>query len=232
MQSSRCLWYPYQWLPGNRLICKIVPDSRVNHPLSRGRIPQGPIVQKTWGENPPNRDSGYTQPLERILHDEAIIWAILSHFRLERVCLGTRTPFGSAFNTLANLHQMGDSSTNYLASPFSLSSSTSSTLPTKDRDLSSRQVVVHRLADLQLADDIPIVSDSVRPGPRAGELAQLIDLQPFSCECLWWCRSRGFFWWDALFELDAFRVSLLALVIWVPLQANQQRGCSLAYESW
>jgi len=223
---------PCQWLPGaSGLICKIVPDSRGNPPTEK-RIPQGPTLQENLGRKTPNLT--YTNLLKNP-YDEALFEYYLTS-ALERVALdGKHTPLvapslveeakpspDGRFILLTTWHR-----------PFSYQVP-AQLFPQRIEILDQTGKVVHRLADLQLADDIPSKFDSVRSGPR------MMSWRTDRPATLYWVEAldggdpgREAPLRDALFELDAPFSGMLwqseyrfKQILW------GRENAALAYESW
>lgn len=226
---------PYQWLPGNSgLICKIVPDSR-GKPPTESRISQGPIVQENLGRKTPNRT--YTNLLKNP-DDEALFEYYLTS-GLERVSLdGTRTPL-VAPSLIEEAKPSPDGRFILLTTwhrPFSYQVP-AQLFPQSIEIFEQTGKVVHRLADLQLADDIPIKFDSVRPGPR------LVSWRTDRPATLYWVEAldggdagHEASLRDALFELDA-PFSGKPTLLWRSEYRFKQilwgrEDVTLAYESW
>ena len=226
---------PYQWLPGNSgLICKIVPDSR-GKPPTESRIPQGPIVQENLGRKTPNRT--YANLLKNS-DDEAVFEYYLTS-GLERVSLdGTRTPL-VAPSLIEEAKPSPDGRFILLTTwhrPFSYQVP-AQLFPRRIEIFEQTGKVVHCLADLQLADDIPIKFDSVRPGPR------LVSWRTDRPATLYWVETldggdagHKVSLRDALFELDA-PFSGKPTLLWQSEYRFKQilwgrEDVALAYESW
>ncbi|MCA1992755.1 MAG: prolyl oligopeptidase family serine peptidase, partial [Coleofasciculus sp. S288] len=180
---------PCKWLPKDEgLLCKVVPEDR-GSPPEPSAIPMGPIAHENLGRKAPAIT--YTNLLQNP-HDEALFEYYLTS-ELEHVSLeGKRTrlvapaliddaissPNGE-YILLTTLHR-----------PFSYQVPVSR-FPQKIEVLDRTDQVVHQVADLPLADDIPIKFGSVRKGPRR----------------VYWRADVGatLYWVEALDEGDAGR---------------------------
>jgi len=155
---------PCDWLPGEAgLICKVVPES-LGQPPEKATIPQGPSVEENLGRKAPART--YTNLLQT-LHDEALfeyyLTSCLDHIALD----GTRTQLTQAalideaipspdgqWILVRTFHR-----------PFSYQVPLSR-FPKRIEVLDRTGAAVYQVADLPLADDIPVAFDSVRQGRR------------------------------------------------------------------
>ncbi|HEY9650865.1 MAG TPA: hypothetical protein V6C95_09385, partial [Coleofasciculaceae cyanobacterium] len=155
---------PCEWLPGDEgLLCKVVPGDRGSPPVASS-VPTGPVVQENLGRKTPTRT--YTNLLQNP-HDEALfeyyLTSAVEHISLE----GKRTPLVAAslideatpspdgtYILLATIHR-----------PFSYQVPIYQ-FPQQVQVLDRRGKLVYEVADLPLADDIPIKFGSVRKGRR------------------------------------------------------------------
>lgn len=155
---------PCSWLPGdNGLVCKVVPDDRGTPPVASS-TPIGPLVQENLGRKTPAIT--YTNLLQNS-HDEALfeyyLTSVLEHISLDgkRTRLvaaaliddATPSPNGD-YILLTTLHR-----------PYSYQVP-ASRFPKKSQVLNRQGQVIHQVADLPLADDIPTKFGSVRQGRR------------------------------------------------------------------
>ncbi len=155
---------PCDWLPGNAgLICKMVPDT-LGDPPQETALPPGPIVEENQGRKAPART--YTNLLQTP-HDEALFEHYLTS-TLEQVTLdgkrlrlspatlideATPSPDGQ-WILLKTLHR-----------PFSYQVPLVR-FPKRIEVLDRSGTTNYQVADLPLADDIPVAFDSARQGRR------------------------------------------------------------------
>lgn len=155
---------PYKWLPGDEgLLCKVIPTDRGLPPVA-SPVPTGPLVQENLGRKAPAIT--YTNLLQNA-QDEALFEYYLTS-ALEHISLdGKRTPLLSPaliddatpspdgkFILLTTLHR-----------PFSYQVP-ASRFPEKVEVCDRTGKLIYQVADLPLADDIPIKFGSVRQGRR------------------------------------------------------------------
>jgi dipeptidyl aminopeptidase/acylaminoacyl peptidase len=157
---------PYQWLPdGSGFLARRTVTGR-GAPPERSPVPDGPVVQENIGRTAPVRTY---QDLLQSPHDEALFehyfTAQLIHVPLTG---GGTEPIGEPglWRTFSiapdGLHILAERVKrpySYVV-PASLFGYEQVVL-----DMSGR--VVHRVADTQVADDLPIAFDAVRAGPRS-----------------------------------------------------------------
>ncbi|MEM9089191.1 MAG: prolyl oligopeptidase family serine peptidase [Cyanobacteria bacterium P01_F01_bin.53] len=150
------------WLPDNTLVCKIRTD--VSPPPSAPTLPVGPIIEENLGRTAPART--YTNLLESP-HDEALLEYYLTS-RLVHITLdGTQTPITEAglfrsFSPSPDGQWLKVVSTHR---PFSYQVPLGR-FPKRTEILDLQGKPVYILADLPLAEEIPINFDSVRDGRR------------------------------------------------------------------
>ncbi|MGD2180283.1 prolyl oligopeptidase family serine peptidase [Lusitaniella coriacea] len=180
---------PCRWLPGDEgLICKIVPDDR-GAPPEAPSVPSGPAIEENLGRKAPART--YTNLLKNP-QDEALFEYYLTS-RLEKISLTRdRTPIlpptliddaipspnGESI-LLSTLHR-----------PFSYQVPLSR-FPKTTQVVNLQDKSLYTVAELPLADNIPIKFGSVRPGRR--EISWRAD------------RAATLYWIEALDGGDAAR---------------------------
>jgi dipeptidyl aminopeptidase/acylaminoacyl peptidase len=155
---------PCDWLPGDEgLLCKVIPADRGAPPVAPP-VPTGPLIQENLGRKAPART--YTNLLQNP-QDEALfeyyLTSALEYISLEGdrkpvvpptlIDEATPSPDGQ-FILLKTLHR-----------PFSYQVP-ASRFPERIAVLDRAGNVVYQVADLPLADDIPIKFGSVRQGRR------------------------------------------------------------------
>jgi dipeptidyl aminopeptidase/acylaminoacyl peptidase len=157
---------PYTWEPDSRsLLVKLVPEGRGAAPAAPS-VPAGPVIQQNLGDTAPARTY---QDLLESPHDEALF----EHYfaaQLARVPVtgGAMVPLGQPgiirgfepapggeFVRVETIHR-----------PFSYTVPLYR-FPTRVEILDRSGRVVRELADLPLADRIPIAFDAVAEGPRS-----------------------------------------------------------------
>ena len=156
---------PFAWLPDSEtLICKTVPDDMGQAPTAP-TVPQGPIIQETAGRKAPARTY---QDLLKNPHDEALFE---HHFKVQivKVTLGgkkevignsgiirrTRPSPSGEYILVETVHK-----------PFSyLVPASRFPYRVEVRDLDGD--IVKQIADLPLAEEIPIAFGAVPTGPRS-----------------------------------------------------------------
>ncbi len=156
---------PYAWMPdGRRLVARLLPEGRGEPPVAPS-VPAGPVIQETSGRRAPARTY---QDLLESPHDEAL----LSHYLQARVALialdGTVGPLGEpalrvrtepspngAYLLVETVHRPFS----YLVPIYRF--------PRRVEvwDLEGR--VVRQVADLPLAEEVPVGFDAVPTGPRS-----------------------------------------------------------------
>ncbi|NET38497.1 MAG: S9 family peptidase [Cyanothece sp. SIO1E1] len=155
---------PCRWLPGDQgLICKLVPTTLESPPVAP-LVPAGPSVEENLGRTAPART--YTNLLQGP-HDEALFehyfQSVLAHVSLtgDRTLLSPPALINRASPSpdgqwilLSTFHR-----------PFSYQVPLSR-FPIRIEVLDRSGQPVYQIADLPLADDIPIAFDAVRQGRR------------------------------------------------------------------
>lgn len=156
---------PCDWLPGDDgFVCKVIPDDRGDAP-TKARIPTGPLVEENLGRATPART--YTNLLQSP-HDEVLFeyyfTSALDHVSLdgkrtrlvEPAVIDEATPSPDGrYLLVQTLHEPW--SYHVPASRFPVR------IQVIDR---TTKKVVYEVADLPLADNIPITFGSVRTGRR------------------------------------------------------------------
>ena len=155
-----------QWLPDSRgVVARIVPAGRGAAPVER-TVPTGPVVQQSLGDARPARTY---QDLLKSPHDEALF----DHYMTGQLVLvaldGTTRALGAPA-VVTDFEPSPDGRyllVESLSRPYSYLVP-ASRFPTATRihDLQTG-AVVHTVADLPLAESIPIAFGSVRTGPRS-----------------------------------------------------------------
>jgi dipeptidyl aminopeptidase/acylaminoacyl peptidase len=156
----------FGWSPdGASLLVKLVPEGREAAP-EKPAVPSGPVIQESLGRTAPARTY---QDLLRGPHDEALF----EHYfeaQLARVSLeggvprplgdpGIITDFSPAPGGEFLLVERIKRPFSYLVPYYRF--------PTEVTILDREGRPVRRVADLPLADDVPVAFDAVAPGPRS-----------------------------------------------------------------
>ena len=153
---------PIHWLPDNTLICKIRTDK--GPPPAKPALPVGPIIEENLGRTAPART--YTNLLENP-HDEALLEYYLSSQLVKITLTGEQTPIVSGlfkgFAPSPDGQWLKVISTHR---PFSYQVPLSR-FPKRTEIINLKGESAYVLADLPLAEEIPINFDSVRDGRRA-----------------------------------------------------------------
>ncbi|MGI8915575.1 MAG: S9 family peptidase [Chloroflexota bacterium] len=155
---------PYAWLPDSRgLVCKLVPPERPAPPTAP-TAPGGPAIQENAGRVAPARTY---QDLLKDAHDEALfIYHLTAQLALVTLDCTVR-PFGAA----GLIHSVDPSPdgryllVETLHRPFSYSVPVER-FPRQLEVWDLNGQVVYLIADLPLADAVPIAFMAVAPGPR------------------------------------------------------------------
>ena len=151
------------WLDASTLIAPFIPADRSAAPVAP-RLPVGPVIQENLGEKRPARTF---QDLLANAHDEAL-FASIATAELALVTLdGAVTPVGprGIFSNVAPSPDGRFLLTQTLHRPYSYLV-TAGRFPLKIAVLDRAGKLVHTLADLPLAENVPIPTGSVRTGPR------------------------------------------------------------------
>ncbi len=156
---------PCRWLPGDGgMICKVRPQG-LGAPPTEATVPPGPVIENSQGRVAATRT--YTNLLKSP-HDEALFEyyfsAQLAHISLD----GTITPLDEP-NLIRNVTISPDGQwllRSTVHRPFSYQVPLGR-FPVRYEVLNRQGEVIHELADLPLADDIPLAFDSVRQGKRS-----------------------------------------------------------------
>ncbi len=155
---------PCRWLPGDEsLLCKVIPENRGTPPTAPP-IPDGPTVEENLGRKAPTRT--YTNLLQNP-QDEALFEYYLTSTLEQVAWSGERKSIASAaiideaipspngeFILLKTLHK-----------PFSYQVP-ASRFPKRVEVINRAGKQIYKVADLPLADNIPITFGSTRPGRR------------------------------------------------------------------
>jgi dipeptidyl aminopeptidase/acylaminoacyl peptidase len=155
---------PCEWLhDGTRMLCRFVPEGRGPEPAAPA-VPTGPNIQETSGKPAP---APTYQDLLETDHDERLFdHYFTSQLAAVDVASGRRTPIGRpAIYDVAEFSPDG----RYILiarnkRPYSRLI-TANGFPKDVEVWNERGDVVHRIADLPLAENVPI--NGVLPGPRA-----------------------------------------------------------------
>lgn len=156
---------PFAWLPDSEtLICKTVPDD-TGPPPAAPELPAGPVIQETSGREAPARTY---QDLLKSPHDEALfehlttVQVVKVGLDGDRQAIGrtgiirrTRPSPDGAFILVETMHK-----------PFSYLVP-ASRFPYRVEVWDPDGKVVKQVADLPLAEEIPIAFDAVPTGPRS-----------------------------------------------------------------
>lgn len=156
---------PCRWLPDEAgLICKVRPQG-IGEPPAEPTVPKGPVIESSQGRVAATRT--YTNLLQSP-HDEALLEYYFSS-QLARITLeGEITLLGDP-ELIRNVTISPDGQwllRSTVHRPFSYQVPLSR-FPVRYEVLNRQGEVVYELADLPLADDIPIAFDSVRQGKRS-----------------------------------------------------------------
>ncbi|MEM9265778.1 MAG: prolyl oligopeptidase family serine peptidase [Cyanobacteria bacterium P01_F01_bin.13] len=156
---------PCHWLPGDEgLICKVRPQG-IGDPPAEPTVPMGPVIESSQGRVAATRT--YTNLLQSP-YDEALFEyyfsAQIAHISLEGEITLLDEPGLIRNVTVSPDGQWLLRST--VHRPFSYQVPLSR-FPVRYEVLNRQGQVIHELADLPLADDIPIAFDSVRQGKRS-----------------------------------------------------------------
>lgn len=156
---------PFTWAPdGMSILAFTVPDGYGPEPEAP-RLPDGPVIQENLGRRAPARTY---QDLLTNAHD-ADLFEYYTTSRLLRIGLDGRT---SALGVPA-MYSSADPSPDgrfvmveMIRRPFSYALPVSR-FPLRTEVLDAKGEAVHLVADLPLADEIPVAFGSVRTGPRS-----------------------------------------------------------------
>jgi dipeptidyl aminopeptidase/acylaminoacyl peptidase len=156
---------PCHWLPGDEgLICKLRPQA-IGEPPVASTVPPGPVIESSQGQVAPTRT--YTNLLKNP-HDEAL-FEYYFNTQLAQVSLaGDLSPL-SPPALVRNVLPSPDGQwllRSTFHRPFSYQVPLSR-FPVRYEVLNRQGEVVYEVADLPLAETIPVTFDSVRMGRRA-----------------------------------------------------------------
>ncbi|ESA32387.1 glutamyl peptidase [Leptolyngbya sp. Heron Island J] len=155
---------PCRWLPGDEgLICKVRPQN-MGVPPTEPAVPSGPVIESSQGRVAATRT--YTNLLQSP-HDEDLLdyyfSSQLAHISLDGEITRLDQP-----SLIRNFSVSPDGQwllRSTVQRPFSYQVPLSR-FPVRHEILNRQGQVIHKLAELPLADDIPIAFDSVRQGKR------------------------------------------------------------------
>jgi dipeptidyl aminopeptidase/acylaminoacyl peptidase len=157
---------PYEWEPDSRsLLVKLVPSGRGAAPLAPS-VPTGPLIQQSLGRTAPART--YQDLLENP-HDERLFEHFFTaqlaripvdggratHLGEPGIIAGFETAPGGEYILVSRLHRPFS----YLVPLYRF--------PTRALVLDRGGRQVREIADLPLAESVPIAFDAVRQGPRS-----------------------------------------------------------------
>ncbi len=170
------------WLPDSSgLLAAIVPDDRGPTP-EEPTVPAGPVIEQNLGRKAPART--YQDLLENA-HDEAL-FEHLATVQLVRVNLdGSVATIGSS-GMISDFDPSPDGRfilVNSIRKPFSYKVPVSR-FPLSVEIWNTDGDVVHTVAELPLADDVPVAFGSVRRGPRSVQWRQDADATVVWAEAL------------------------------------------------
>ena len=154
---------PIHWLADNTLVCKIRTDK--GPAPAKPTLPVGPIIEENLGRTAPART--YTNLLENP-HDEALLEYYLSSQLVQITLTGQQTPITAA-GLFQGVFPSPDGQWLKVTSthrPFSYQVPLSR-FPKRTEIINLQGESAYVLADLPLAEEIPINFDSVRDGRRA-----------------------------------------------------------------
>jgi len=158
------IYTPFVWLPDNRtLLCTVIPAS-FEKPPTKPSVPQGPVVQETTGKKSPARTY---QDLLKDSHDEALFEHYFTVQVVKITLDGKEHPIGD-IGIISRIEPSPDGKcilVEILHKPFSYLLP-ASRFPKKIQIWDLDGHVVKEIADLPLADEVPIAFDSVPTGPR------------------------------------------------------------------
>ncbi len=156
---------PCHWLPGDDgLICKVRPQG-IGAPPQEPTVPTGPVIESSQGRVAATRT--YTNLLQSP-YDEALLEYYFSA-QIAHISLDGEITLLDEPSLLRNVTVSPDGRwllRSTVHRPFSYQVPLSR-FPVRYEVLNRQGQVVYQLADLPLADDIPIAFDSVRQGKRS-----------------------------------------------------------------
>ncbi|MEL6158666.1 MAG: prolyl oligopeptidase family serine peptidase [Cyanobacteria bacterium J06627_32] len=158
---------PVRWLPDNSFLCKVRTDN--GPPPTPPSYPLGPIIEENLGRTAPART--YTNLLE-IPHDEALLEYYLSSKLVHIAWLEQQQPKQTVITSPALFRNISPSpdgqwiKTTTIHRPFSYQVPLAR-FPRRTEILNRQGKSVYTVADLPLAEEIPINFDSVRDGRRS-----------------------------------------------------------------
>ena len=159
------VYTPFVWLPDNRtLLCTVIPAG-FEKPPAKPAVPQGPVVQEATGKKAPARTY---QDLLKDSHDETLFEHYFTVQVVKITLDGNKHPIGNI-----GIIRRAEPSPNgkyilveTLHRPFSYVLP-AYRFPKKIEIWDLEGHVVKEIADLPLADEVPIAFGSVPTGPRA-----------------------------------------------------------------
>ena len=227
--------FPYAWFPdSNNLVLKTVPKN-AGEPPERPRVPAGPVVQETSGNESPVRTY---QDLLKNPHDEALFE---HYFRVDimKVSIdGDKKHIGNS-GIIRRIEPSPDGRyilVETVHRPYSYLVP-ASRFPCKIEVWDENGKLVKQMADIPLAENIPIARNSVRTGPRS------FDWRPDEPATLFWAEAQD--GGDARVEADirdtVFLLSapfsarpqdLISLKLRYTHMLWSEKGTALVYTQW
>ncbi|MEL6605060.1 MAG: prolyl oligopeptidase family serine peptidase [Cyanobacteria bacterium J06614_10] len=158
---------PVRWLPDNSLLCKVRTDA--GPPPTAPNTPPGPIIEENLGRTAPART--YTNLLKNP-HDEALLEYYLASKLVHITWQEQQPPVQTTLTAPALFRNISPSpdgqwiKTTTIHRPFSYQVPLAR-FPRRTEILNRQGKSVYIVADLPLAEEIPINFDSVRDGRRS-----------------------------------------------------------------
>ncbi|MEL6854252.1 MAG: prolyl oligopeptidase family serine peptidase [Cyanobacteria bacterium J06607_13] len=158
---------PVRWLPDNSLLCKVRTDA--GPPPTAPNTPPGPIIEENLGRTAPART--YTNLLKNP-HDEALLEYYLASKLVHITWQEQQLPVQTTLTAPALFRNISPSpdgqwiKTTTIHRPFSYQVPLAR-FPRRTEILNRQGKSVYIVADLPLAEEIPINFDSVRDGRRS-----------------------------------------------------------------
>ena len=173
---------PFSWLSDNKtFVAKAIPKGRGEAP-AKPTVPDGPIVQENLGRKAPARTY---QDLLQSIHDESVFEYYMTS-QIVRIMLdGTSTPLNETGMYLAALPSPDGKYilAEQIHPPYSYTVPLYR-FPLKSDVWNLNGDLIHEVADLPLADEIPIAYGSVRIGRRS------IDWRADTDATLYWTEAQ------------------------------------------
>jgi dipeptidyl aminopeptidase/acylaminoacyl peptidase len=164
-QSLNALYgVPYMWLSDSKtIVAKMIPENRGTIP-EKSPVPQGPVVQENMGGRAPGRTY---QDMLTGPHDELVF----EHYMAAQLALvtidGKTTPIGAA-GMISSMQPSPDAKymlVETIHRPFSYTMELDR-FPNRIEVWDRKGTAIHQVADIPLAENVPIAFGSVPTGPR------------------------------------------------------------------